>query len=46
MAAQDRVQLLQEVTESISKLLEEKLAKFANALEAMTTRVEDSKSKQ
>lgn len=33
-------QLLQEVTESIGKLLEEKLAKFVNALEAMTTRVE------
>ncbi|KAG7511462.1 hypothetical protein JOB18_000822 [Solea senegalensis] len=28
------------VTESIGKLLEEKLAKFANTLQAMTTRVE------
>ena len=33
-------QLVQEVTESIGKLLEEKLAKFTNALEVMTTRVE------
>ncbi|KAI3367054.1 hypothetical protein L3Q82_009687, partial [Scortum barcoo] len=35
-------QLVQEVTESIGKLLEEKLTKFADALEVITTRVEDN----
>ena len=35
-------QLVREVTESIGKLLEEKLATFANALEVVTTWVEDN----
>lgn len=35
-------QLAQEVTESIAKLLEEKLSKSVNALEVMTNRVESN----